>query len=46
MIKEDLAEDFDMGFKGELWIKSYTKIGDCCGERNILTIDSYTGYGG
>ena len=28
MVKGDLTEVFDMGFKGESRIKSYTKVGD------------------
>lgn len=35
-----------MGFEAELWIKSYTKVGDSCGEGNDMISDSYTSNGG
>jgi len=43
MMKGDLTEIFDMDFKGELWIKSYTEIGNCCGKGDVLARDSYSG---
>ena len=46
MVERNIAEVFDVDFKGELWVKFYTKIGDSCGEGNVMARNGYTGYGG
>lgn len=42
MVERCLAEVFDKGFDAELWVKSYTKIGNSCGEGNVMTRDSFS----
>ena len=46
MVKADLAEVVDMGFKDELRVKSYTMVGDWWGEGNVMTKESNAGKGG
>lgn len=41
MVKGDLEEVFDMGFKGELGVKS--KVGDWWGEGSAVTRESDAG---